>query len=212
MPDGNPRIYLQKERISVYIKLESTFNSKKPVSTFGKFDNFPDHIHGYIKIGHKTSILKMYQFIVQALNKLNNFTTKLKVNDTKHSKRQEGLMVFEVGIADGSYFQFLNHETMTNLSDYSQLVTNQQISVLLDVLIIISYHYYRRDKKISLNSDHNILRFLITSRVLNIYLYNAKGIRRLPLDQFLQCLFNKIHEEMKRQHLIAFTIEAFKTL
>ena len=149
------------------------------------FDNFPDHIHGLLKIGHKTSILQMYQIIVQTLNRLNNFTTKLKANNTDRSNRQEEFMVFEVGIADGSYFQFLDHETMTKLSAYHQLVRNQQVSVLLDVLIIISYYYYRHDKKISLNSDHNILRFLITSRALNIYLYNAKGIRRLPLDQFL---------------------------
>ena len=191
--------------------MDSTSNLTKPVSTFGKFDNFPDYIHGQLKIGHRTSILKMYQIIVLTLNKLNNFTTKLELSDADHSKRQEELMVYEVGIADGSYFQFLDHETMTKLNDY-QLVKNQQVSVLLDVLVIISYHYYRNDKKIALNSDHNILRFVITSRVLNIYLYNAKGIRRLPLDQFLQRLFDKILEEMKRQHLKTFTIEAFNTL
>jgi hypothetical protein len=192
--------------------LNSTSNATKLVSTFGKFDNFPDLIHGRLKIGHRTSIFKIYQIIIQTLNKLNNFTTKLKVNDTDHSKRLEGLMVFEVGIADGSYFQFLDHETMTKLSGYHQLIKNQQISVLLDVLVIISYHYYRQDKKISLNSDHNILRFIITPNLLNIYLFNAKGIRRLPLDQFLQRLFNKLHEEMKRQHLTTFTIEAFHAL
>ena len=193
----------------------STINSTKPISTFGKFDNFPDQIHGRLKIGHRTSIFKIYQIIVQTLNKLNNFTTQLKVNDTDHStraRRLEGLMVFEVGIADGSYFQFLDHETMTKLSRYHQLIKNQQISVLLDVLVIISYHYYRQDKRISLNSDHNILRFIITPKLLNIYLFNAKGIRRLPLDQFLQCLFNKLHEELKRQHLKTFTIEAFHAL
>jgi hypothetical protein len=192
--------------------LNSTSNAIKLVSTFGKFDNFPDQIHGRLKIGHRTSIFKIYQIIIQTLNKLNNFTTKLKVNDTDHSNRLEGLMVFEVGIADGSYFQFLDHETMTKLSRYHQLIKNQQISVLLDVLVIISYHYYRQDKKISLNSDHNILRFIITPKLLNIYLFNAKGIRRLPLDQFLQRLFNKLHEEMKRQHLKTFTIEAFHAL
>ena len=196
----------------MYIKLDSASNAIKPVSTFGKFDNFPDHIHGRLKIGHRTSILKMYQIIVQTLNKLNNFTTKLELSATDHSKRQKGLMVFEVGIADGSYFQFLDHEIMTKLSAFHELVKKQQVSVLLDVLVIISYHYYRHDKKISLNSDHHILRFLITSRVLNIYLYNAKGIRRLPLDQFLQHLFDKIHEELKRHHLKTFTIEAFNTL
>jgi hypothetical protein len=196
----------------VYIKLDSVPNSIKPVSTFGKFDNFPDHIHGRLKVGHRTSTLKMFQIIVQTLYKLNNFTTKLNLGDTGHSKHQEKLMVFEVGIADGSYFQFLDHETLTKLCDYHQLVKNQQISVLLDVLVIISYYYYSHDKKISLNSDHNILRFLITSRVLNIYLYNAKGIRRFPLDQFLQRLFDKIHEETKRQHLKTFKIEAFNTL
>ncbi len=192
--------------------MNSTSNATKLVSTFGKFDNFPDQIHGRLKIGHRTSIFKIYQIIIQTLNKLNNFTTKLKVNDTDHSKRLEGLMVFEVGIADGSYFQFLDHETMTKLSRCHQLIKNQQISVLLDVLVIISYHYYRQDKKISLNSDHNILRFIITPKLLNIYLFNAKGIRRLPLDQFLQRLFNKLHEEMKRQHLKTFTIEAFHAL
>lgn len=192
--------------------MNSTSNATKLVSTFGKFDNFPDQIHGRLKIGHRTSIFKIYQIIIQTLNKLNNFTTKLKVNDTDHSNRLEGLMVFEVGIADGSYFQFLDHETMTKLSGYHQLIKNQQISVLLDVLVIISYHYYRQDKKISLNSDHNILRFIITPKLLNIYLFNAKGIRRLPLDQFLQRLFNKLHEETKRQHLKTFTIEAFHAL
>ena len=192
--------------------MNSTSNATKLVSTFGKFDNFPDQIHGRLKISHRTSIFKIYQIIVQTLNKLNNFTTKLEVNDTDHSKRLEGLMAFEVGIADGSYFDFLDHETMTKLIRYQQLIKNHQISVLLDVLVIISYHYKRQDKRIALNSDHNILRFIITPKLLNIYLFNAKGIRRLPLDQFLQRLFNKLHEEMKRQHLKTFTIEAFHAL
>jgi hypothetical protein len=180
-------------------------------STFGRFDNFPDLIHGRLKISHRTSMLKMYQIIVLTLKKLNNFSMKLKLSEVNHLKRRNGSMLYEIGIADGSYFHFLNRETLTKLNAYHQVIKNQQTSVFLDVLVIVSYYYHRHEKRISLNSDHNILRFLITSRELNIYLYNAKGIRRLPLDKFLQQIFDKTHDEMKRHHLKTFRIEASNT-
>lgn len=192
-------------------ELSPSINLMDQLSTFGRFDSFPDIIHGRLKISHRTSALKMYQIIVVTLKKLNNFTTKLTLNDINHSKHH-GSMVFEIGIADGSYFHFLDHETMNKLTASQRLVKNQQTSVFLDVLVIVSYHYHKHNKKISLNSDHNILRFLIISRELYIYLYNAKGIRRLPLDKFLQYIFDKIHDEMKRHHLKTFTIEAFNAL
>lgn len=195
----------------VHIKLDSAINLTKRFSSFGRFDNFPELIHGRLKISHRTSIKKMYQIIVHTLQNLNNFTVKLMVNGANHSKLQERAMVFEIGIANGSYFNFLNHETITQLNICHKSLNNQQTSVFLDVLVIVSYHYFKHEKKISLNSDHNIVRFLIKSKELYIYLYNAKGIRRLPLDTFLHYILNKTRDEMKKNHLKTFSIEAFNT-
>jgi hypothetical protein len=153
----------------------------------------------------------MYQIIVQTLQNLNNFIVTPTVSGANHSKHQERSMVFEIGIANGSYFNFLNHETITKLNAYSQLLNNHQAAIFLDVLVIVSYYYYKNDKKISLNSDHNIIRFLIKSKELYIYLYNAKGIRRLPLDKFLYHVLNKTRDEMKKNNLKTFNIETFHT-
>jgi len=191
--------------------LDPAINLTNRVSLFGRFDNFPELIHGRLKIGHRTSTKKMYQIIVQTLQSLNNFTVKLTVSGANHSKHQEGLMVFEIGIANGSYFNFLNQETITKLNAYYRLLNNQQVSIFLDVLVIVSYHYYKNDKKISLNSDHNIIRFLVKPKELYIYLYNAKGIRRLPLDKFLHYVLNKTRDEMKKNNLKTFNIEAFNS-
>lgn len=194
----------------VYTKLDYTTSIMKRLPSFGRFDNFPDIIHGRSKIDHRASIKKMYQVIVQTLQNLNNFTETLLLRSGKQLKLQEGTMIFEVGIANGSYFNYLNHETLTKLNTCHQSLNAQQTSVVLDVIIIVTYHYHKLNKKISLNSDHNIIRFVIKSKELYVYLFNAKGIRRLPLDKFLQHILSKIHDEMKKNHL-TFNIEAFIT-
>jgi hypothetical protein len=120
-----------------------------------------------------------------------------------------GEIGFEVGIADGLYFDYLDEKIFAKLL---QLIESSTTLFVFDVLIIVSYHYPKGEKRIPLNFDHNLIRFIFRNRELNLYVYNSKGIRRMPLDEFLNYILKEIREKMITNHLKTFQVKYFKTL
>lgn len=182
---------------------------KKSVLFFGRFTNFPSIIHGTAKIAHKTSTTRLQRVIAEALRDLNGYKMPRTLSVASHSGVHRGEVAFEVGVADGSYFDYLDEETFTKL--VKPLKSRKSLPVL-DVLIIVSYHYSKNGKRISLNFDHHLLRFTFKNRELNLYLFHMKGIRRMPLDEFLNHVINRIKERMTKNRLKTFKIEYFRTL
>lgn len=179
----------------------------KPTS-FGRFTNFPSIIHGTAKIRHKTSIPRLQRVIAEALRDLNGYKTPQILNVASRSGRYTGETTFEVGVADDLYFYYLDEET------YTKLVTplkSRKFFQALDVLIVVSYHYYKNGKKIPLNFDHNIIRFTFKKGELNLYVFHIKGIRRTPLDDLLNLVISRIRGKMKKNRLKTFRTEYLRT-
>jgi hypothetical protein len=80
------------------------------------------------------------------------------------------------------------------------------------VLIIVLYHYTKNGKKIPLNFDHHLLRFTFKKGEFNAYLFHMKGIRRMPLDDLLRQIIDRIKGKMAKNRLKTFHIEYFRTL
>jgi hypothetical protein len=181
----------------------------KKNNSFGRFFNFPSIIHGTTSISHKTSIIKLQQIIVETLFSINKVKLVRSLSVAGQSGVYTGEVGFEIGIADGLYFDYLDNRTRAKLVQYLKFGTT--ISVL-DVLIIVSYHYSKGKKRISLNFDHNLLRFIFRNQELRLYLHHSRGIRRIPLDEFLNYIIQKINEQMKKNRLKTFKVEHLKTL
>lgn len=188
-------------------KIDQTRNEK--ISSFGRYYDFPPIIHGTTKIIHKTSIKKLQRIIAKTLFSINKTKLMRDLSVTGQAGMYNREIGFEVGIANGLYFDYLDDKIFSNLLQYIESSTTLFV---FDVLIIVSYHYFKGEKRIPLNFDHNLIRFIFRSRELNLYLYNSRGIRRMPLDEFLNYILKEIREKMKQNHLKTFKVEYFTTL
>jgi hypothetical protein len=176
--------------------------------SFGRFSNFPSMIHGTAKISHKTSSTRLQRVIAEALRDLNGYKTTQILSVASRSGRYPGETTFEVGVADDLYFNYLDDET------YTHLVTrlkSRRVFQALDVLIVVLYHYYKKEKRIPLHFDHNIIRFTFKKGELNVYLFHVKGIRRMPLDDLLNFVIARIKGKMTENRLKTFIIDYIRT-
>ena len=177
-------------------------------ASFGRFSNFPSIIHGTAKISHKTSITRLQRVIAEALRDLNGYKTHQILSVASRSGRYPGETTFEVGVADDLYFNYLDDETYTNLVTR---LKSRRVFQVLDVLIVVLYHYHKKGKRIPLHFDHNIIRFTFKKGELNVYLFHVKGIRRMPLDDFLNFVISLIKGKMTKNRLKTFKIDYIRT-
>jgi len=123
--------------------------------------------------------------------------------------KYNGEMGFEIGVANGLCFDYLNKELFTKLIVH---LKSKEPFHILDFLVIVCYYYFKNGKKISLNFDYFLLRFIIRNLDLIIHLFHIKGIRRMPLDEFLTYVIHRIRQKMKKNRIKTFRLIMFKTL
>jgi len=199
------RLINRKEKI----KKKKSLDVK--TSVLGTFTNFPTIIHGLAKISHRYTIYKMQKATIQALCDLNGYEENKIVSRSNDLKKQENCLfksVFEIGVANGMFFDYLN-ETNVNRT-INVIRTEKKFS--LDFLVIITYHYIQENKKIPLRFDHHLLRFRFYKEIIEVLLFNSKGIRRMSLEDFLNKITNKIYLTSKSLGLQFIKIEQIKTL
>lgn len=183
--------------------------TEKPNGSFGLFINFPSMIHGVARISHENATVKIQQAIIQAFYSLNKLKDAYPISVADHVGTYNGEISFEVGVADGLFFDYLNQEALQKL--YATLKSGEAHSIL-DFIIIIVYRYLREGKRISLNFDHHILRFLFYNREVEVSLFQSKGTRRMPLDDFLNLIISRVSSETRQMGLKPIKIENVKTL
>ena len=184
---------------------------EKPQISFplGEFANFPALTHGLAIISHENNASKIQRTIIQALYNLNGHKDAYAVSVAGQSGAYDGELAFEVGVANGLFFDYLNEEALKEL--YSPLESGKEYSIL-DFLIIATYHYSRKGKRIPLIFDHHILRFSFNNGEIEITLFHSKGTRRMPLDEFLNVIIDEIKMEAEHSDLRPIKIEKIRTL
>jgi len=182
--------------------------AEKPEAFFGRFINFPTMIHGIAKISHENVTPLLQQAVIQALYNLNESKEAYPLSVADHAGTYDGEVTFEVGIADGAYFDYLDKDAMQKA--YNLKPGGEH--AILDFLVIVAYRYLRDGKKISLNFDHYILRFSFYNREAEASLFHSKGTRRMPLDEFMAIVIRRITKEIGHMNLKPVKLESLKTL
>lgn len=192
-------------------KREKKKNVNIKTVVFGTFTNFPSIIHGLAKISHRNTIYKMQKATIQTLYDLNGYTEDQILSRSNYSNKQESCLlkrVFEIGVANGIFFEYLTEENVKKLMS----VIGSEKKYSLDFLVIITYHYFQKNKKIPLRFDHNLLRFMFYKENIDLLLFNSKGIRRMSLEAFLNNITSKMCLTSKNLGLKSIKIEQIKAL
>ena len=184
---------------------------EEPLSSFplGEFSNFPSIRHGSAIVSHGNSVNRIQRVIIKTLYDLNGHKDAYSVSVAGHDGTYDGEVAFEVGVANGLFFDYLNAEILKELC--SPLESGKEYSIL-DFLVIVTYHYSREKKRIPLIFDHHILRFSFNDGEVEVTLFHSKGTRRMPLDEFLNVIISRIKVETKSAGLRPINVERMRTL
>ncbi|MFH0896545.1 MAG: hypothetical protein V1850_00650 [Candidatus Bathyarchaeota archaeon] len=175
----------------------------------GEFTNFSSITHGWVRATFDDHPAKIQRSIIHALRKLNGLSEEYPISISGRAGTLEGTVSFEVGVAEGVYFTYLDDEAVKKLCES---IGPRRAYPILDFLIIITYHCSREGKTVRINFDYHQLRFLFNNNSFEMRLFHSKGIRRMPLDEFVDQVLKTIKNEMKQESLEPLTIEEREVL
>jgi hypothetical protein len=166
-------------------------------------------VHGVAEVFHNDPSFKVQTSTIEALRKLNGYKESYPLSVSGHLETYRGVLGFEVGVAEGVFFNNLDDKTVRRLCDPLNSSNSYHI---LDFLIIATYHYSSQGKMLALNFDHYLLRFIFNYEGFELRLFHSKGTRRMPLDELLNRVFDKIRERMQQSFLEGITVKYIKSL
>jgi hypothetical protein len=164
-------------------------------SSLGRFTNFPSLVHGLARLTVEAPREVMQRAVIRALRQFNDDKRRRNFRISGHPGEYRGQLGFEVGVADGLYFNYLDADA-ENL--FAAALSNKRSFDALDFLFVVTYHYERDGRFNPLRFDYHHLRFLFRAGGFDVCLYHSKGIRRFPLDEVLAAILAAINAELRR--------------
>jgi hypothetical protein len=163
----------------------------------GCYENFPKHFHEISFFQYQDSMKGLQHAILGTFNRLNSETFDLGAV-TPYLK-QNCVVGFEVGLADGFNFNFLDQNELTRCLksvDENQLET-------LDFFFAVRYHVIKDDgKRVPLKFDYHVLRLVFKECGMELQIRHEKGTQRVPLDDLIDFLIEQINAELSQTQLM----------
>jgi hypothetical protein len=171
----------------------------------GRYENFPENVHGVAHFEYKDSAKEVQKAILCTFHCLNQETFDLGAV-TPYLK-QNCVVGFEFGVADGVNFNFLDHK---ELDRCLKSVDEAEVETL-DFFFAVRYHRVRNGGKwVPLKFDYHVLRFLFQEGGLELRIRHERGPQRVPLDDLTKFLVKQINVELYRRQLSPLFFGAFK--
>jgi len=173
----------------------------------GRYDNFPVNIHGVARFSCPSSTPTLQSAIVQVLHTLNKQTIDMKT--LTNASPANCVVNLEFGVAEADTFNFLDEEELKKIES----ALRQQALPVLDVYCVARYHVAEADgKRKSLKFDYSMLRFAFYRKDIELFVYHERGIQRLPLEDLVLFLKNKIDQELIDKQQSSLTLKHLHTL
>jgi len=183
--------------------------TKAGKTRLGEFTYFSDTIHGRSHVSFKCPIHRIQRAVVEVMLNLNGREEPRLVSVSGHQGEVDGKMGFEVGIANGIFFDRLDEASVSELIRY---LTSDSDCRVLDFLLVVTYHYSRDGKMLPVRFDHYHLRFSFEEGAIEVLMHHAKGTRRLPLDELFQIIFEELDRRAEHDRLGDVRAKVLRTL
>ena len=174
----------------------------------GKYENFPQIVHGIGDFTYKLPAPTLQAVILQTFQSLNKQTCSL--SDVTHLPSSIPCQVsFEVGIAEDIAFNFLDDEELERCLKSIQKDALQ----FLDFFCVARYHVIKANKKrTALKFDHYFLRFIFYQRDLELRIVHDKGTQHIHLEDFANFAVKQINFELAKRKLETLSKRYLRTL
>ena len=173
----------------------------------GRYENFPEIIHGVARFTCKSSIRTVQQTILSVLHRLNRETCGLRAI-TPHLL-QECEVSFELGAAEDFDFNFLDHK---ELDRFLRSILEKELSTL-DFFFVVRYHVLNdKGKRVPLKFDYHMLRFTFQENSVELRICHERGTQRFPLEDLITFMTKRINEELSKRQLKPLSLEYLRVL
>ena len=173
----------------------------------GRYENFPEVIHGVARFGCKSPMRKLQQGILRSLYHLNQEVCGLNAITPHFPSKCE--VSFELGAAEGVGFNYLDKE---ELDRFSKSIAEKELPTL-DFFCVLRYHVVKdRGKRVPLKFDYHLLRFMFQENSVELRICHERGTQRVPLEDLVAFITKRINEELSQKRLKPLNLKYLRTL
>ena len=173
----------------------------------GRYENFPQVIHGTAGFTFLSSTQQLQQAILEVLHQFNHEVYSVK--DFSPFLTSDCRVSFEFGIAEDMTFNYLDRE---ELERFQKQIETKPLRVI-DIFSVIRYHTMNaKGKRTPLKFDYNMLRFTFSRRTMELLVSHERGNQRISLEDFIAFLANKINEKLEKEAQKALVLKYLHTL
>ena len=173
----------------------------------GRYENFPEVIHGVARFACKSPIRKLQQGILRSLHQLNQEGCGLNAITPHLPSKCE--VSFEVGAAEGVDFNYLDEE---ELDRFSKDIAEKELPTL-DFICVVRYHIVKDGgKRVPLKFDYHLLRFMFQENSVELRVCHERGTQRVPLEDLVTFMTKRINKELSQKRLKPLNLEYLRTL
>lgn len=162
---------------------------------FGRYENYPRDIHNIAFFRHQNQVKSVQQAIFATFHSMND--ENFSLCDTLPYIKQNCILSFEFGVADGYDFVFLDDLEL----DHCLKIIDENELQILDFFSIAKYHLIRKARKVPLRFDYHAFRFIFSEGGLEMQICHEKGIQHIPLDELTNFIIKQINAELLQKRL-----------
>jgi len=173
----------------------------------GRYENFPEIIHGVARFTCESPIRKVQQTILAALHNLNHEVCGLSAVTPHLPQKCE--VSFELGVAEDFDFNFLDKK---ELDRFHRSIVEKELSTL-DFFCIVRYHVVNdTGKRVPLKFDYHMLRFMFHENSMELRICHERGTQRVPLEDLINFTMKRINGELSQRQLKPLNLEYLRVL
>ena len=158
----------------------------------GVYENFPDLHHGTAFFSSQTSPQIIQRILIRLFYRMNRGEETL---DIPIFAGQGIQLMPEIGIAEKLTFSFIDEEEKERWLENVEKKTFKT----LDFIWIVRYYISEEGRSKPLKFDYYMLRFIFRQGAMELRVYHERGARRLPIDDLIRLISDKINQELKRE-------------
>lgn len=160
----------------------------------GRYENFPQVIHGIARFTFPSSTQQLQQAIVEVAHQLNHEVYSVK--DFTPFLTSNCQVSFEFGIAEDMTFNYLDKE---EIERFQKQIETKPLRII-DIFSVIRYHTINaKGKRIPLKFDYHMFRFTFSRKTMQLFVAHERGNQRISLEDLITFLTNKINEKLKKE-------------
>ncbi len=173
----------------------------------GRYENFPEVIHGRAQFTCPGSIREVQQVILRSFHRLNRQIRRLDAMASHLSPQCK--VGFEFGTAEDTVFTYLDDE---ELDRFTKRLSKKELPIM-DFFCAVHYHAVNKeDKRVPLKFDYHLIRFTFRGKSMELWVSHQRGPQHFPLQDFITFMIRHINEELSNEQLKPLDLEYLRTL